>query len=80
MGIHPLCGLYHRRVMSRFESMVASGEHKLGKMLHTGNVIYVDFEDEALFANLNHPNEYDAAVERFNQGDHPEAVGEEKRF
>lgn len=61
-GIHPLCGIYHRRLLPRFEAMAASGEHKLGKLLHNSNTVFVDFDNESDFANLNYPEEYEAAV------------------
>jgi molybdenum cofactor guanylyltransferase len=63
-GMHPLCGIYHRRLLPRFEAMAASGEHTLGKMLKTADTVFVDFEDEALFANLNRPEEYADALAR----------------
>ena len=61
-GMHPLCGIYHPRLLPRFESMAASGDHALGKMLQTADVAYVDFTNEELFANLNRPEEYAAAL------------------
>lgn len=63
-GIHPLCGIYHRSLLPTFESMAETGDHALGKMLRTKKVVYVDFDDETRFANLNHPHEYDAALKR----------------
>ena len=62
-GTHPLCGIYHRSLRTRFEAMAASGDHALGRMLSTVNTRYVRFEKEELFANLNHPHEYEAALE-----------------
>jgi len=62
-GMHPLCGIYHRRLLPRFETMYARGDHALGKMLRSCNVVYADFGEEALFANLNHPHEYADALE-----------------
>lgn len=77
-GTHPLCSIYHRRLLPRFETMAASGEHKLGKLLQSINAEYVDFEDEACFSNLNHPHEYEEAVEKIVGGGRPKAAGEEK--
>ena len=64
-GMHPLCGIYHRQLLPRFEAMAAANDHKLGKMLQGSRVAYVDFENEEPFANLNHPHEYAAALQRF---------------
>jgi len=61
-GRHPLCGIYHRSLLPRFEAMAATGSHKLGTLLGGSRVVYVDFPDETRFANLNHPHEYAAAL------------------
>jgi len=62
-GIHPLCGIYHRSLLPRFEAMAVSGEHKLGKMLAACRTRFVDFDTEHPLSNLNHPHEYAAALE-----------------
>ncbi len=66
-GIHPLCGIYHRRLLPRFEEMAASKEHKLGKLLLSSNTVFVDFENESDFANLNCQEEYKAAVKKLKK-------------
>jgi len=63
-GSHPLCGIYHRSLLGEFERMLAEGDHRLGKLLASSNTLYIDFADEAPFANLNHPHEYQEALER----------------
>jgi molybdopterin-guanine dinucleotide biosynthesis protein A len=65
-GSHPMCGLYHRSLLGEFERMLAEGDHRLGKLLASSNTLYLDFSDDELFANLNHPHEYEAAKVRFN--------------
>lgn len=64
-GSHPLCGIYHRSLLGEFERMLAEGDHRLGKLLANSKTLYVDFADEAPFANLNHPHEYQEALSRF---------------
>ncbi len=64
-GSHPLCGIYHRSLLGDFERMLREGDHRLGKLLAARVTRYVDFEDEAPFANLNHPHEYQEALSRF---------------
>lgn len=64
-GSHPLCGLYHRSLAKEFERMLAEGDHRLGKLLAHSNTRYVNFNDDQLFANLNHPHEYQEALSRF---------------
>lgn len=67
-GIHPMCGIYHRSLAGEFERMLREGDHRLGKLLSLSQTCYLDFEDEHLFANLNHPHEYQAALKQFKQG------------
>lgn len=64
-GSHPLCGIYHRSLAGEFERMLREGDHRLGKLLASSSTRYVEFDDEALFANLNHPHEYQEALSRF---------------
>ncbi|MBN2895235.1 MAG: molybdenum cofactor guanylyltransferase MobA [Campylobacterales bacterium] len=63
-GTHPLCGIYHRSLAPHFVRMAQEHDHRLGKLLSCVHTRYVDFADEAPFANLNHPYEYDAALQR----------------
>lgn len=64
-GNHPLCGIYHRSLLEEFERMLAQEDHRLGKLLTNSKTRYIDFSDEALFSNLNHPHEYQEALSRF---------------
>lgn len=64
-GSHPLCGIYHRSLVGEFERMLREGDHRLGKLLASSSTRYVEFDDETLFANLNHPHEYQEALSRF---------------
>ena len=64
-GSHPLCGIYHRSLLEEFERMLYEGDHRLGKLLASHQTKYVTFADEAVFANLNHPHEYQEALSRF---------------
>ncbi|MGD9717382.1 MAG: molybdenum cofactor guanylyltransferase MobA [Sulfuricurvum sp.] len=64
-GTHPLCGIYRRSLLEEMERMLREGNHRLGKLLAASNTLYVPFEDEEAFANLNHPHEYHRALSRF---------------
>lgn len=64
-GSHPLCGLYHRSLAKEFERMLSDGDHRLGKLLSNAETRFVYFGDDQLFANLNHPHEYQEALSRF---------------
>lgn len=63
-GTHPMCGLYHRRLLPRFEMMIKTQKHRLGQLLKEVETTYVMFKEEAPFSNLNHPHEYEAACKR----------------
>ena len=63
-GIHPLCGIYHRRLEKNFLDMHRTDKHRLGTLLQNAEVAYVDFEDESLFTNLNDRQSYEAALTR----------------
>ncbi|MBE0515268.1 molybdenum cofactor guanylyltransferase MobA [Sulfurimonas sp.] len=61
-GIEPMCSVYHRSMEKKFASMLKENNHKLGFLLKTSNTLYVEFEDEKPFLNLNHPHEYQEAL------------------
>lgn len=65
-GTHPMVGIYHRSLLDELHRMLDEGDHRLGKLLSTSNTRYVQFEHEEYFSNLNHPNEYEEAVSRYN--------------
>jgi len=65
-GIHPMVGIYHRSLLSKLSCMLNEGDHRLGKLLGSSKTHYVPFENEEHFTNLNHPNEYEEAVSRYN--------------
>lgn len=65
-GSHPMCGIYHRSLKGEFERMLKEEDHRLGKLLSLSKTRMVEFENEELFMNLNHPHEYEAALIRYN--------------
>lgn len=65
--IHPLCGIYTKKLLSAFEIMIQNNNHKLSKLLHESNTLFVNFHDSSNFLNLNHPSEYQEALLRLNQ-------------
>lgn len=62
-GIQPLCAIYHNSLEHKFQAMQKYGNHKLGLLLKESQTTYVDFEDDSLFLNLNHPHEYQKALQ-----------------
>jgi molybdopterin-guanine dinucleotide biosynthesis protein A len=66
-SLHPLCGLYNRSLHVAFSNMLQTNQHKLTQLLHMSKTLFIEFEDESNFLNLNHPSEYEEAVLRFHQ-------------
>ena len=66
-GMQPMCGIYHRSISEKFNQMFKEENHKLGYLLKNSTTIFVDFEDEKPFLNLNHPHEYQEALSLLNQ-------------
>ncbi len=64
IGMQPLCGIYHRSLEKQFLHMQETDNHKLGFLLKNSNTSYIFFKDESPFLNLNHPHEYQAALNR----------------
>lgn len=64
-GTHPMIGIYHLSLADQFSRMLREGDHRLGKLLDMSNTHYVEFDNEELFMNLNHPHEYQEAISRF---------------
>jgi len=60
--IQPMCGIYHRSLEIKFIDMLNTNNHKLGFLLKKSNTIFVNFNNEKLFLNLNHPHEYKEAL------------------
>lgn len=65
-GTHPMTGIYHRSLLGELRRMLNDGDHRLGKLLSSAKTQYVQFACEEPFSNLNHPNEYEEAVSRYN--------------
>jgi len=63
-GIQPLCARYHRSILPLLRTQYGLDNHKLTDLLNLANIKVLHFEEENPFTNLNHPEEYDAAVLR----------------
>jgi len=61
-GIHPLCGIYTRKLEEPMQLMMEKKKYKLTDLLDKSNVFYVDVEDDDLLLNLNTPKEYQKAL------------------
>lgn len=61
-GIQPMCGIYHHSLKNNFTQMLHNNNHKLGFLLKSSNTLFINFNDEKPFLNLNHPYEYEEAL------------------
>lgn len=61
-GTQPLCGIYKRSILPLAKAFIAEENHKLNALLKRAKSYFVHFEKEAPFENLNHPQEYEAAL------------------
>jgi len=61
-GIQPLCGIYHRSLETKFQTMLDEDNHKLGFLLKNVKTTYCPFKDTKPFLNMNHPEDYKKAL------------------
>jgi molybdopterin-guanine dinucleotide biosynthesis protein A len=64
--IEPLCGIYHKSLEDKFQKMLDEDNHKLRYLLKNSNTKIVDFKNDNNFLNLNHPDEYEKALQIIN--------------
>jgi len=60
-GIQPLCGLYKRSILPLAQEQYNKDNHKLQDLLDIAKTKIVDFQDNTLFTNMNHIEEYKKA-------------------
>ena len=64
-GIQPLCGLYKSSILPLAYEQLKKGNHKLGDLLDLARTLFVRFDEDSPFTNLNHPQEYKKAIKHF---------------
>ena len=62
---HQLCAIYTPSIIPIIRTMIEKDEHKIRAMLAQCRTKYVSFEEEELFFNLNHPEEYELAKKKY---------------
>jgi len=62
-GLQPMCGIYHRNLENKFIKMQEEDNHKLGFLLKNSQTHSLYFKESNSFLNMNHPNEYQKALE-----------------
>ena len=61
-GVQPLCGLYKRSLLPLAYTQLEKGNHRLSDLLRLANALFVEFDEDGPFTNLNHPEEYKKAL------------------
>ena len=62
-GVHPLCGIYHKTLLPKFEQMLKENNHKLSSLVKNVKTTYVSFPNSQAFFNMNHPKDYQKALQ-----------------
>jgi molybdenum cofactor guanylyltransferase len=60
--IHPMCGIYQKSVSDELKNMIMEDKHKLTLFLEKIGTIFVDFEDEEEFLNINRYEDYKKVI------------------
>lgn len=60
---HQLCAIYSPKIQAKIALMLDKGEHKIRTLLQQINTIFVPFERDEPFLNLNTPADYEKAKE-----------------
>lgn len=61
-GVHPLCGRYGRSILPLAYAQLKKENHRLRDLLELANTLYVQFDEDKPFTNLNRPQEYQEAL------------------
>lgn len=61
-GTQPLCGIYRRTLLPKAKEFLTQDNHKLNFLLQSVDTLFVEFEKDEKFMNLNHPHEYQQAL------------------
>lgn len=64
-GVQPLCGLYKKSILPLAYVQLKKGNHRLVDLLHLAHTLFVHFDEDRPFMNLNHPEEYKKALKDF---------------
>ena len=61
---HQLCAIYSPSIIPVIRTMLEKNDHNIRLVLEQIRTVFVPFDDDSLFLNLNHPHEYELAKER----------------
>ena len=61
-GTQPLCAVYKRSILPSLKALTEAKKYRFSHLFEKSHITYVDFPDEAIFTNLNTPDDYQKAV------------------
>ncbi len=65
-GVHPMCGLYDRSILSAVQKAADEGNYRLTDILKMSKTLYVKFPFDDPFFNINRPEEYESALKNLS--------------
>ena len=65
-SIQPLCAIYKKSIIPKAKEYLKKDIHKLTYLLKNSNTIFVEFDDESKFANLNYKSDYIDAMASYS--------------
>ena len=66
-GVQPLCGIYKRSILPLAYAQLEKENHRMNDLLALASTCLVAFEEERPFTNHNHPQEYQEAINSFEE-------------
>jgi molybdopterin-guanine dinucleotide biosynthesis protein A len=64
-GLEPLCAIYRRGILNEAKKFLEEGNHRLQLLLSKVMTQEVEMKEDDLFLNLNHPSDYQKALNVF---------------
>ncbi len=61
---HQLCAIYTPAAIEHIYTLLKENKHKIRLLLDNLKTAYVNFEEDEIFANLNHPEDYESALDK----------------
>ena len=59
---HPLIGIYQKSILPKIKQEIQKENYKLNYILKISNTLFVEFEDEEKFFNMNYQKDYKKAL------------------
>jgi len=67
-GVQPLCAIYKKDILPLLLESIREKNHKMQALFEKTKTIYVEFDEDEIFANLNFQEDYQKALQRNHNG------------